>query len=849
MKLASSLICGGLAAQTLVTTAFADDQPLYKDRNALLEPRVTDLCGRLTQDEKLALLGGTGFTTQPIPRLGVPAMAMADAGQGVRGGPDATLGPATAFPSGVAMAATWDPAMVARIGQAIAEEARNKGTGVQILLGPAVNIHRSPLGGRNGEYFSEDPFLAARLATAYIRGVQGAGVAACIKHFACNNEEVDRDSVNVHVDERTLREIYLPAFEAGVKEGHVWALMSSYNCVSGFHSSANPHLLTEILKRQWGFDGVVMSDWGGVHETAVVQAGNDLEMPTGNNMSVTKLKAALARGTVTQAAVDDSVRRIVRTIVRVGLLDGLPAPDAAQVNSAAHSRVAYDAATEGIVLLKNDRALLPLDPARIHSLAVIGPDAKKLQVGALGSPEVKPAHIVQVLDGITHRAARDGVKVTYAVAMPDAILVPGAVIRSSGADVEHGFRAEYFKNRNLEGQPALVRMEDTINLGQADTPAPGIPHNNFSVRWTGKLVVPQAGDYHFTFTGDDGFRVFLDGQNVADRWQEQAATPVNFTAALQAGRSYDLRIEYFQAGGDYQAQFVWQVPGPDQFAEAVAAAKNADAAVVCVSTRHTEGEGSDRPAMDLPDDQQVALIKAVAGANPNTIVILNNGTPVALQDWLGGVAALVEGWFPGQEGGDAIAAVLFGDVNPSGKLPDTFAASRRDYPDFGNFPGQQNQVNYAEGIYVGYRHFDKKGVAPVFPFGYGLGYTTFEYSHLALSQPKLSPEGSLTVTVQIANTGKRAGTEIAQLYVRDLQPQIDKPVRELKGFMRVPLEAGASRTATFTLKPRDLAYFNVAAHAWRADAGRYAVEIGASSRDLRQTAEFTLDSPFTEPVQ
>jgi len=413
------------------------------------------------------------------------------------------------------------------------------------MLGPAVNIHRSPLGGRNGEYFSEDPFLAARLGVGFIRGMQSTGVAACLKHYACNNEEVDRGTVNVIVGERALREIYLPAFEAGVKEGGAFCVMSSYNQVNGHHSSANPYLLTEILKHEWGFDGVVMSDWGGVHETDAVQTGNDLEMPTGENMSLPNLKAALANGTVTQAAVDDSVHRILRTIIRVGLLDGPMHPDASHVNSPAHQQLALEVAEKGIVLLKNRRNLLPLDRARIKSIAVIGEDAKDLQIDALGSPQVQAPHTVEILDGIHAQAGQ--VVIRYAAAPVNGEPVPSSAITSPDNGAVHGFRAEYFRNRNLEGQPALVRVDEAIDLQNPQPPAPGFPTTDFSVRWTGNLVAPTSGNYLITFTGDDGFRVFLGDKLLIDNWNREPATSKSISAELEAGKTYKLRIEYFQA--------------------------------------------------------------------------------------------------------------------------------------------------------------------------------------------------------------------------------------------------------------------------------------------------------------
>jgi beta-glucosidase len=567
-----------------------------------------------------------------------------------------------------------------------------------MLLGPAVNIHRSPLGGRNGEYMSEDPYLASRLAVGYIQGMQGAGVAACIKHFACNNQESDRFEINVHVGERALREIYLPAFEAGVKEGKVWTVMGSYNLLNGTHATANAYLLTDVLKKGWGFDGMVVSDWGIHGNHAVnVQAGNDVEMPNANRMATNKVNAALADGSITQAAIDDSVHRILRTVIRAGLLDEpIAQPDHSKVNSLEHRQLAYEVATKGIVLLKNQGDLLPLDRKQVHNIAVIGEPAKRLQIGALGSPEVKPIHSASLLDGLLATAGA-GVNIRYA---------------TNGAAIDE--------------------------------------------------------------------------------------------------------------------------------------AKAADVAIVCVSTMRKESEGRDRPSMDLPNEQS-ELIRAVAAVNPKTIVIVNNGTPFTMADWIENTPALIEAYLPGQEGGAALAAILFGDVNPSGKLPDTLAAKRSDYPDDG-FPGANHQVDYKEGIYVGYRHFDKKDIAPLFPFGYGLSYTTFGYSNLKLSQPVLQPDGTVTVTVDVTNTGKRAGEEVVQLYMHDPQPKIDRPVRELKGFAKIALKPGETKSVSLKLTPRDLSYFDVLGKQWKANAGNYEIEVGSSSRVIRVKAPLTLEKDFTESV-
>lgn len=820
----------------------------YQDPKAPLEARVNDLFSKLTPDEKMGLLTGTGFSTNPIPRLGVPAMEMADAGQGVRGGSGGTQGPATAFPSGVAMASSWNPSLVGRIGHAIGEEVQNKGTGAQVLLGPAVNIQRSPLGGRNGEYFSEDPFLASRLAVGYIQGLQSSGAAACVKHYAANNEEVDRDFVNVHVGERALREIYLPAFEAAVKEGHVWTLMSSYNQVNGYHSSANSYLLTDVLKKGWGFDGLVMSDWGGVHETArVINAGNDLEMPGPGFLARDKVATALQNNQISQTAIDDNVHRILRAIVRVGLLDGPRQPNHALVNSPAHQQLSREAAEEGIVLLKNTGAVLPLNPALVHSLALIGAPATGLQIGAAGSPDVQPFYSISPLDGIKKRAGA-AVQVNYAAGAEEGAPLPASVLTPVGGAKGSGLRAEYFTNKNLEGQPALVRTDPQIQFNwNADAPAPNVPRTNFSVRWTGTLAAPTSGTYALALTADDGCRLFIDDKAVINHWVDSAATTQVASVNLVAGQTYKLRVEYYQGAGEAVARLNWTPPGAARFGDALAAARQSDVAIVFVSTKGTEGEGGDRPSMALPKDQD-ALIQAVAAVNKKTIVVLNNGTPVLMNGWLGQVPGLIETWFPGQEGGDALAAVLFGDVNPSGKLPTTFGASREDYPDAGNFPGKNGRVNYAEGIYVGYRHFDKAAIAPLFPFGYGLSYTSFRYANLRLSQPTLAPTGRITASLQVTNTGQRAGAEVVELYLHDPQPKIDRPVRELKGFQRVELAPGQTKTVTFVIAPRDLAYCDVMGKQWKADAGRYEAQIGASSRDIRLRAPLRLSATYTDPI-
>jgi len=819
-------------------------EPVYRDSTASLESRVENLFTNLTADEKISLLSGTSFLSTPIPRLGLPSLSMADAGEGVVGGIESTRGPATAFPAGVAMAATWDPALVSRIGEAIGVEALNKGTGAHMLLGPAINIQRSPLGGRNGEYFSEDPWLTARLAVSYIEGMQATGCVACVKHYAAYNQENQRYTIDVHVKERALREIYLPAFEAAVKEAHAWTVMSSYNQINGYKASANRYLMVDVLKRGWGFDGLLVSDWGGVQDTVgPLNAGNDLEMPGQEYLTHDRVVAALNNGQATQAAIDDSVRRLLRTIIRAGLLDHPHAADQTLVNSPAHQRLSLESAIEGTVLLKNSGEILPFDDRKIRSVACIGVPAVDWQVTAAGSPRVTPFYSVNALTGIQKRAG-SAITINYSAGAPAGGPIPQSALHTEKGE---GLKAEYFANRKLEGKPVLARTDPQIQFDWSDqSPGPGLSQSEFSVRWTGTLIAPVSANYILSLEADDGCRLFLDDKLVIDHWVDSGAVSEKAEVDLVSGQPSRLRVEYYQRGGNAVCRLNWQRRGDGPYAEAVEAARKSDVAVVFVSTKGTEGEASDRPSMSLPGKQD-DLIHAVAAANKKTIVVLNNGTPV-LMPWLGEVAGVVETWFPGQEGGNALAAILFGDVNPSGKLPTTFGARREDYCDFGNYPGVNGHVDYEEGIYVGYRHFDKKEMTPLFPFGHGLSYTTFKYSNLKLSESVLDTNRMVTATVDVRNTGARTGAEVVQLYIHDPAPKVDKAVRELRGFQRVELTPGQKTSVSFKLLPRALAYCDVDGKQWKADAGKYEVQVGASSRDVRLRSVLRLAKDYYEPI-
>jgi len=728
-----------LSCPCILTTAQAPvpASAPYKNPSVPVDKRVADLLGRMTLEEKATLLSGSGWMeSAPIERLGIPAIKMADGPMGVRSweGSSAITSAAnaavkvesTAFPSGVDMAATWDPGLVRREGQAIAQEV--KALGRDMILGPTVNINRVPLWGRNFEGYGEDPYLSGRLGTAYVRGVQGEGVIPSLKHFAANNEEFERHRIDAIIDERTLHEIYLPAFKAVVKEADMWTVMSAYNKVNGVHCAESTALLQDILQKEFGFKGFVISDWGSTYSTVpTINAGMDLEMPGGPPMvawmanprtqqsgngdgwlTADKVLAAIKEGLVTEARLDVNVSRILRVIFLSGIFDH-PHTATGEVDTPAQRAIALQGATEGIVLLKNEGSLLPLDSAKIHSIAVIGPNAAVARTGGGGSSLVRPRSAIAPLDGIRERAA-SAMQVSYALGV------------------------------GMEG-------EDPTK----DTP-------------------------------------------------EARATLLK---------------------------------------EASEAASKADVAVVVVGRYpKLEGEGFDVKTMDLPAGQD-DLIEAVEKANPHTIVVLNTGDPVTMTRWIDHTPALLDMWYGGQEAGHALAAILFGDANPSGKLPVSLPKRFEDSPAYGHYPGENLKVDYAEGIYVGYRYYDTKNVEPQFPFGFGLSYTSFEYSDLRISPAKGS-NGLWSVNAKIRNTGSRPGAEVAELFVHDGHSKIDRPVHELKGFQRMELKPGETKTVQFTVDRAALSYWSPATKAWTADPGDFEVQLGASSRDIRLRAPLTL---------
>ncbi|HET9910489.1 MAG TPA: glycoside hydrolase family 3 C-terminal domain-containing protein [Anaerolineales bacterium] len=666
---------------------------------------IESIISQMTLEEKAALCtGASPWTTTPVERLGVPELIMSDGPHGVRRVPDVnTMAiqslPATCFPTASCTASTWDVNLIRKMGEALAEEAI--ALNVDVLLGPGVNMKRSPLGGRNFEYFSEDPCLAGELAVNFINGVQSRGVGTSLKHYAANNQEFQRFSISAEVDERTLREIYLPAFEKAVKQAKPWTVMCSYNKLNGTFASEHHYLLTDILKNEWGFEGLVVSDWGAVRDrVAALRGGLDLEMPGPQDRRVKAVVEAVRSGKLDEALLDESVRRILTIVFKAK-----ETPKNGRFDANAHHKLAYQIATEGMVLLKNN-GVLPLKGQQ--HIAVIGRAAESAHFQGGGSSHINPTKVAVPFKELQAQAGNS--ELTYA-----------------------------------EGYPT---------------------DNSFC-------------------------------QDLID--------------------------------------------------QAVGLAQSADVALLYIALpAFKESEGYDRHDLDLTE-QQIALIQAVAKVQPNTVVVLNNGAPVAMSAWIDNVAAVLEAFMMGQAGGAAIADILFGRVNPCGKLAETFPLKLSDTPAHLNWPGGAGEVHYGEGLFIGYRYYDAKEMPVLFPFGYGLSYTTFEYCNPRISARNFKDVDGLTVTVDVANTGKLAGKEVVQVYVHDQKSGLVRPPKELKGFAKVELQPGETRSVSIQLDFRAFAYYHPEYKQWITEDGDFDILIAASAADVRHSLTVTLESTLKLP--
>ncbi|HJU53306.1 MAG TPA: glycoside hydrolase family 3 C-terminal domain-containing protein, partial [Pyrinomonadaceae bacterium] len=705
---------------------------------------------------------------------------------------------------------------------------------------------RAPMNGRNFEYFGEDPFLAQRMTVDYIKGVQSQGVSATVKHFMGNNSEFDRHRTDSIIDERTMREIYLPTFEAAVKEAHVGAMMDSYNLVNGEHASQNKFLLTDVAKKEWGFDGVMMSDWFATYDgVAAANAGQDLEMPSGAHMNRKNLMPAIEQGKVTTATIDDKVRRILRTAVRFGWLDRDQTDRSVPRLNQQGRLVALDAARESMVLLKNDRSLLPLDRKKIKAIAVIGPLAYPASPVGGGSARVEPFVAVSYLEGLNNYLGPAG-RVYYSRGLPSLSEMAEATgFQTAATEGKPGLNAEYFTNDKLEGTPAVTRTERFINFGPGARTV--LPEQALSSRRTGYFT-PQSAGAHEIFvqsTGEDGgaHKLYVDDKLVIDNWTENRALGGSVMLQLDAkphkvvleqrGRSQwlggRLRLGIFRQG---------QMVDP----EALKLASMADAVVVAAGFDYeTESEGSDR-TFRLPPGQD-ALIQQITAANKNTIVVLTGGGGSDMTAWLDSAPAVLQAWYPGQEGGTALAQILFGEVNPSGRLPVTFERKWEDNPAHASYypaSADTKRVEYKEGVFVGYRGYEKNNTQPLFPFGHGLSYTTFKYSNLSVRSVASNAGPRYEVSFEVQNTGSRDGADVAQVYIGDAHSKVPRPAKELKGFAKVSLRPGETRKVTIPLDARSLSYYDATAKQWRAEPGDFDVLVGRSSAQIELRGKLTL---------
>ncbi len=804
---------------------------IYKDSAKPVEERVEDLLKRLTLDEKLLLLSGdsSGMDSKPIARLGIPAIHMTDGPIGIR------WKKATSFPSAQAYAATWDTTLIQDLAGVMAEEV--KALGRDYLLGPCVCISRYPLGGRNFESYGEDPYLSSRLAVNWIKGLQSKKVIGSVKHFAMNDQEWERHKYDVIADERTMREIHLPMFEAAVKEGNVWTVMSAYNILNGHHCGENHHLLTEILKKEWGFKGFVISDWGSMYNTVnSVNAGLDLEMPVPKFYHPDSLNNALKTGKIKEEIINDKIRRILRIAFTAGLFDETNKADTTIIYSKEHTRMARRVAESSITLLKNENNILPLNTKKIKTIALIGVGANVARNGG-GSSRVEAWQRITPLQGIQERVGQN-IQVLYTpgTCIPttaNITAIPSGTFMTPDKK-SNGLQAEYFDNPDLKGHPSVTKIVKNIDFNFDDkSPIEKIKKNDFSIRFTGFIKADSTGNHIFSTLSDDGVRLFINNKLILENWSGHAPTINVGEYTLEAGKLYAVRLEYNQLRGGALIKLGMNINKTNIMDQVKDYAKKADIAIVFAGTNEMlESEAMDVASMNLPENQQ-EIIDVVSKINPNTIVILNGGTPL-YSTYLSKVKGLLQMYYAGQETGHALASILFGDVNPSGKLPYSYIKDESQCPAFKGYKDPSLKIKYDEGVFVGYRYLDKNNINPVFPFGFGLSYTTFEYSNIKVIK---TGSFSCSVTFTIKNTGSRKGAETAQLYVYDQESSVERPLKELKGFVKVELNQGESKAVTIKLNPRDFSFWDIKSNNWKAEQGVFEILIGASSRDIKLKSE------------
>lgn len=797
------------------------------------DPELDAFVDDLTLEEQVALLAGTdNWHTAEIPRHGIPAMRVTDGPAGARG--TTFTGPASVnVPSGTALAATFDPALVERIGALLGRETRAKGA--RVLLAPTVNLHRTPVGGRNFECQSEDPYLSSRITVGYVKGVQSEGVAACVKHFVGNDTEHERMTIDNLIDERTLREMYLQPFEAAVREADAQAIMTAYNRINGPWAADSKELITDVLRGEWGFTGIVMSDWFGLHSTLEgIEAGLDLEMPGPTRDRGAKLVAAVESGAVDASLVRAAARRMLSLIDRLGAIaDGGPGPETTR-DLPDDRALIRSAGAAGMVLLRNESNALPLDPTSVRRVAVIGPNAAKGRIMGGGSAMVNAVHEVHPLGSLRDRLGGAGAEVLDAVGCTIHRTLP-----PPRRDLVSGATIDYFTSADDmdDGAPPL-RSGDLprFSLIWPEDPGEGLTRELFACRVSFAFTPDVSGPWSFGLTSVGRSRLYVDSELVAD---DELAAPggsffgigkAQFVASheLLAGRAVRVTVEYVNDGVGLMRGLIMGFDAPvreDTVAAAVTLAATTDASIVIVGTNDDwEAEGYDRTTIALPGRQD-ELISEVAKVSARTIVVVNAGSPVSMP-WINEVDAVLFVWFPGQEFGDALTDVLLGDVDPGGRLPVTLPCRLEDSPAFEHHPGRNGVGRYLEGRLIGYRHYDTIGREPLFPFGHGLSY-----AHISIDKASAS---DAVVRATVTNTGDRPGVEVIQVYAHDPvgTGAPDDAVQRLVGFAKVQLAPGESRSLEVALDPRWAMHWDVATHSWATRPGERELRVGRSSRRI-----------------
>ena len=797
---------------------------------------INKLIQDLTLREKISLMSGfNSWYTNKINRLGIPSIKMSDGPNGVRG--DSNSGKSSAcFPCAISIGSTWDMDLINQLGIALGEEAKVKD--VDVLLGPTINIHRHPLGGRHFESFSEDPFLTGKIATEYVKGVQSQDVAACLKHFIGNDTEYERHLVSSNIDEKTLREIYLLPFEMGIKEGNAQVVMSAYNKLNNIYCSSHKELLIDILKDEWGFDGYVVSDWGAALETEEnAKGGLDLEMPGPGNVWGDQLFAAVSEGKVEEELIDDKVRRILNIANFSKRFENPTNKPEQSNNSEEHRRLLKKAAASGMVLLKNND-LLPLK-SNVKNLAIIGPNAKEAQIIGGGSASLKPHYQAHPLEAFQNKLG-DHTNISYAKGCHTHKFLPR--VNEGFMDDKEGFLVEYFEGSNFDEnllvKEHLIGNKFWVFEGFAKDVIAKFERPDISVRFSCAYTPDISGQHEFEIFGIGKARLFIDGEELIDNWTETSPGEAFFSFSsdskralvnLIEGTTYQLEIRY-KFEGNFPAIYIG-CQAPDKvnlFDEALEVASAADQVILIVGTNSDwETEGNDRSDFNLPVNQN-HLIEEVLRVNPNTLVVLNTGSPVKMP-WADKAEAIMQTWFAGQEFGNALVEIITGEINPSGRLPTSFPKNIEDTPAFNSYPGKDLQMNYDEKLLVGYRWYDKKNIKTLFPFGHGLSYTNFEYSDLEVD---VHPKNMASCKFSVRNTGQVAGIETAQCYVSFKTIDDSEPEKTLQGFSKIALNPNDESSIEINLNSRNFSSWNVAKRSWEVRAGSYEILIGSSAENI-----------------